>query len=71
MYDFIIIDSEIVDLSVGMTLAQRHPKIRIAILEKENELAYHQSGYNSGVIHSEIYYKLENFKASKFTANFL
>jgi (S)-2-hydroxyglutarate dehydrogenase len=47
VYDFIIIGSGIVGLSVGMTLAQNHPKIRIAILEKENSFSCHQSGHNS------------------------
>jgi (S)-2-hydroxyglutarate dehydrogenase len=63
VYDFVIIGSGIVGLSVGMTLLQRHPKARVAILEKENRLAYHQSGRNSGVIHSGIYYKPGSFKA--------
>lgn len=63
MYDFIIIGSGIVGLSVGMTLAQQHPNFRIAILEKEGSLAYHQTGHNSGVIHSGIYYKPGSFKA--------
>jgi (S)-2-hydroxyglutarate dehydrogenase len=63
VYDFIIIGSGIVGLSVGMTLAQNHPKIRIAILEKENSFSCHQSGHNSGVIHSGIYYKPGSSKA--------
>jgi (S)-2-hydroxyglutarate dehydrogenase len=63
VYDFIIIGSGIVGLSVGMTLAQQHPNLRIAILEKEESLAYHQTGHNSGVIHSGVYYKPGSFKA--------
>lgn len=63
VYDFVVIGSGIVGLSVGMTLTQSHPKARIAILEKESRLAYHQTGRNSGVIHSGIYYKPGSFKA--------
>lgn len=35
----------------------RHPNLKIAVVEKENKLAFHQSGHNSGVIHAGIYYK--------------
>jgi 2-hydroxyglutarate dehydrogenase len=41
----------------------RHPQMKIAVLEKENKLAYHQSGHNSGVIHAGIYYKPGTLKA--------
>jgi (S)-2-hydroxyglutarate dehydrogenase len=63
VYDFIVIGGGIVGLSVGMELVKRQPRIRIAILEKESDLAYHQTGHNSGVIHSGIYYKPGSFKA--------
>lgn len=41
----------------------RHPKLKIAIIEKERKLAYHQTGHNSGVIHAGIYYKPGSLKA--------
>src|SRR4051812_31409177 len=46
-----------------MTLAKRFPGLTIVVLEKEQELALHQSGRNSGVIHSGIYYKPGSSKA--------
>ena len=63
MYDFIIIGGGIVGLSVGMNIYKRRPSAKVLILEKENELAKHQTGNNSGVIHSGIYYKPGSFKA--------
>lgn len=63
MYDFAIIGGGIVGLSTGMTLGQRYPNARIVVLEKENCWAFHQTGNNSGVIHSGIYYKPGSFKA--------
>jgi (S)-2-hydroxyglutarate dehydrogenase len=63
MRDFTIIGGGIVGLSVGMALGQRYPNARIAILEKEPTWAYHQTGSNSGVIHSGIYYKPGSLKA--------
>ncbi|MFC0272746.1 L-2-hydroxyglutarate oxidase [Metabacillus herbersteinensis] len=63
MYDYIIIGGGIVGLSVGMELYKKNPKAKIAILEKENHVAAHQTGHNSGVIHSGIYYKPGSSKA--------
>jgi L-2-hydroxyglutarate oxidase len=63
MYDFAIIGGGIVGLSTGMALSQRYPNARIVVLEKESSLAFHQTGNNSGVIHSGIYYKPGSFKA--------
>jgi len=63
MYDFAIIGGGIVGLSTGMSLGQRYPTARIVVLEKENCWAFHQTGNNSGVIHSGIYYKPGSFKA--------
>lgn len=68
MYDFAIIGGGIVGLSTGMALTQRYPGARILILEKESRWAFHQTGNNSGVIHSGIYYKPGSFKA-KFCAD--
>lgn len=63
MYDFAIIGGGIVGLAAGMAIIQRYPKARLAVLEKENSWAYHQTGNNSGVIHSGIYYKPGSLKA--------
>lgn len=63
MNDFLIIGGGIVGLSVGMTLLENYPKARLVILEKESKVAQHQTGHNSGVIHSGIYYKPGSYKA--------
>lgn len=63
MYDFAIIGGGIVGLSTAMALGQRYPDTRILVLEKESQWAFHQTGNNSGVIHSGIYYKPGSFKA--------
>jgi (S)-2-hydroxyglutarate dehydrogenase len=63
MYDFAIIGGGIVGLSTAMTLGQRFPEAKILVLEKESRWAFHQTGNNSGVIHSGIYYKPGSFKA--------
>ncbi|ABA20731.1 FAD dependent oxidoreductase [Trichormus variabilis ATCC 29413] len=63
MYDFTIVGGGIVGLSTGMALGKRYPQARILVLEKESQWAFHQTGNNSGVIHSGIYYKPGSFKA--------
>ena len=63
MYDFIIVGGGIVGLSTGVSLYERFPDAKVLVLEKEKELANHQTGHNSGVIHSGIYYKPGSFKA--------
>jgi L-2-hydroxyglutarate oxidase len=64
MYDFAIIGGGIVGLSTGMVLGDRYPNSKILVLEKEDRWAFHQTGNNSGVIHSGIYYKPGSFKAN-------
>lgn len=54
-YDVVVVGGGIVGSSTARELSIRH-NFRIALLEKENQLAAHQSGHNSGVIHSGIYY---------------
>ncbi|OUC14813.1 MAG: hydroxyglutarate oxidase [Alkalinema sp. CACIAM 70d] len=63
MYDYAIVGGGIVGLSTAMALGQRYPQAKILLLEKEAEWAHHQTGNNSGVIHSGIYYKPGSFKA--------
>ena len=62
-FDCAIIGGGIVGLATAMTLARREPRMRLLVLEKESSLAQHQTGRNSGVIHSGIYYKPGSFKA--------
>ncbi len=63
MYDYTIIGGGIVGLSTAMALSQKFPHRKIAILEKEAGWASHQTGHNSGIIHSGIYYKPGSYKA--------
>ncbi|MGC1378671.1 MAG: L-2-hydroxyglutarate oxidase [Anaerolineales bacterium] len=63
MYDFAIIGGGIVGLATGMALTARFPNAKFVLLEKEAEVGRHQSGSNSGVIHSGIYYKPGSLKA--------
>jgi L-2-hydroxyglutarate oxidase len=57
-YDFCIIGGGIVGLATALNLRRRRPSSSI-VLEKENAVGLHQTGHNSRVIHSEIYYQLE------------
>jgi L-2-hydroxyglutarate oxidase LhgO len=63
MYDVAIIGGGIVGLATALALTEKFPRLRLAILEKEARLATHQTGHNSGVIHSGIYYKPGSSKA--------
>lgn len=63
IYDCVLIGGGIVGLATAYALSQRHPGARLLLLEKEVQLACHQTGRNSGVIHSGIYYKPGSFKA--------
>ncbi|MDA1231846.1 MAG: L-2-hydroxyglutarate oxidase, partial [Planctomycetota bacterium] len=62
-FDFAIIGGGIVGLSTAWQLIQLKPGLKIAVLEKEATLAFHQTGRNSGVIHSGIYYKPGSIRA--------
>lgn len=61
--DIIIIGGGIVGLATAHALCRRYPDKHITLLEKETTLAYHQTGRNSGVLHSGIYYKPNSLKA--------
>lgn len=63
-YDYIVIGGGIVGLSVAWTILARSPRARLLVLEKETRWAAHQTGRNSGVIHSGIYYKPGSLKAT-------
>jgi L-2-hydroxyglutarate oxidase len=62
-YDVAIVGGGIVGLATGMKLLAKHPQTKLVILEKEDSIATHQSGHNSGVLHSGIYYKPGSLKA--------
>lgn len=62
-YDVIIIGGGVVGLGVALEITRQFPRRRLLVLEKEDRVARHQSGHNSGVIHSGIYYKPGSLKA--------
>ena len=62
-YDVIIIGGGAVGLGVALEITRRLPHLRLLLLEKEDRVARHQSGHNSGVIHSGVYYKPGSMKA--------
>ena len=63
MHDCVVIGGGIVGLATAMAVGNKHPRRSILVLEKEQDLGQHQSGRNSGVIHSGIYYKPGSLKA--------
>ena len=62
-FDVLIIGGGIVGLATAWQLIQQRPAWRIAVLEKESSLAFHQTGRNSGVMHSGIYYRPGSLRA--------
>jgi len=62
-YSVIIIGGGVVGLGVALEITRRFPHLRLLLLEKEDRVARHQSGHNSGVIHSGVYYKPGSLKA--------
>ncbi|MFH1525223.1 MAG: L-2-hydroxyglutarate oxidase [Bacteroidota bacterium] len=63
MYNYTIIGAGIVGLATAYQILQKQPGARLLILEKESDVSKHQTGNNSGVIHSGIYYKPGGLKA--------
>ncbi len=61
--DVAIIGGGIVGLATALRLSESRPHLRILVLEKESELASHQSGHNSGVVHAGLYYASGSLKA--------
>jgi (S)-2-hydroxyglutarate dehydrogenase len=62
-YDLIVVGGGIVGLATALKINQKYTHLRILVLEKEKEVAAHQTGHNSGVIHSGIYYRPGTYKA--------
>ena len=62
-YDIIVIGGGIVGLSVAREVTRQFPRLRLALVEKEARVGTHQTGHNSGVIHSGVYYKPGSMKA--------
>jgi L-2-hydroxyglutarate oxidase len=62
-YDIAVIGGGIVGIATAMQISAKYPKYKIGVVEKEDKLAMHQSGHNSGVIHSGIYYAPGSLKA--------
>ena len=63
MFDICVIGGGIVGLATAYQLSKKHPKLKLVVLEKETSLAKHQTGHNSGVLHTGIYYKPGSLKA--------
>lgn len=63
-YDIIVIGAGIVGLGTALRLLEKEPKLKLLIIEKEPRVAAHQTGNNSGVIHSGLYYKPGSLKAT-------
>jgi L-2-hydroxyglutarate oxidase len=64
MTDIIIIGGGIVGLATALQIKRQRPGLSVTVIEKENRLAAHQTGHNSGVIHSGLYYKPGSLKAT-------
>lgn len=62
--DILVIGGGIVGLATAWQLLQKNPSLKITVLEKEDEVAKHQTSNNSGVIHSGLYYKPGSLKAT-------
>jgi (S)-2-hydroxyglutarate dehydrogenase len=63
-YDVAIVGAGIVGLATARALMARQPALRVVVLDKEREVGVHQTGHNSGVLHSGVYYKPGSLKAT-------
>jgi L-2-hydroxyglutarate oxidase len=59
----VIVGAGIVGLSTAYNLLKKHPNLKVVVVDKESQIAQHQSSHNSGVIHSGLYYKPGSLKA--------
>jgi L-2-hydroxyglutarate oxidase len=62
-FDIAVIGGGIVGLASAYKIQKEYPKVRLVVLEKEDQLAKHQTGRNSGVIHSGLYYRPGSYRA--------
>ncbi|MSN26738.1 MAG: L-2-hydroxyglutarate oxidase [Geobacter sp.] len=62
--DVVVVGGGVVGTATAMALLERNPGLTVSVLEKEKRLAMHQTGHNSGVIHSGLYYRPGSLKAS-------
>jgi len=62
--DIVIVGAGIIGLATSLRLLQQRPGLRVLVLEKEREIASHQTGHNSGVIHAGLYYEPGSLKAT-------
>jgi L-2-hydroxyglutarate oxidase LhgO len=62
-FNLIVVGGGVVGLATALEVSRRYPRLRLLVLEKEDRVARHQSGHNSGVIHSGVYYKPGSLKA--------
>lgn len=69
-YDVLIIGGGVVGLATGLQLLNGNPSLKVAVIEKEASVAQHQTGNNSGVIHSGLYYKPGSLKALNCTRGY-
>ena len=63
LYDVVIVGGGIVGVATGRQLKREYPEMRVALLEKEEQLGLHQTGRNSGVIHAGVYYPPGSLRA--------
>ncbi len=63
-YDIIVVGAGIVGLATALKIKEKDQTLKVLVLDKENEIADHQTGNNSGVIHSGLYYKPGSLKAT-------
>ena len=67
-YDYLIVGSGIIGMTIAYELIKREPISKIAIIDKEDDVAKHASGRNSGVLHAGFYYSADSLKA-RFTVD--
>src|SRR5881396_3825749 len=61
--DVVVVGAGILGLATARELLARHPDSKVLVLEREDEVGFHQTGHNSGVIHAGIYYAPGSLKA--------
>lgn len=69
-YDAIVVGGGIVGLATALKLQEKQPGLEVLVIEKESTFGFHQTGHNSGVIHSGVYYKPGSLKAKNCTAGY-